>query len=52
MGQTCVCANRIYAQEGIYSAFVAKLTTAVSRLKAATGQTPASLRGPPSTKPR
>ena len=29
MGQTCVCANRIYAQEGIYDAFVAKLTTAV-----------------------
>ena len=27
MGQTCVCANRIYAQEGIYDAFVTKLTT-------------------------
>ena len=26
MGQTCVCANRIYAQDGIHDAFVAKLT--------------------------
>ena len=29
MGQTCVCANRIYAQAGVYDAFVAKLTEAV-----------------------
>ena len=30
MGQTCVCANRIYAQDGIYDAFVGKLTEAVA----------------------
>jgi succinate-semialdehyde dehydrogenase/glutarate-semialdehyde dehydrogenase len=25
MGQTCVCANRIYVQDGIHDAFVEKL---------------------------
>ena len=25
-GQTCVCANRIYVQAGVYDAFAAKLT--------------------------
>ena len=24
-GQTCVCANRIYVQDGVYDAFAAKL---------------------------
>jgi len=28
MGQTCVCANRIYAQRGIYGEFVARLVQA------------------------
>ena len=37
MGQTCVCANRIYAQEGIYDAFVARLTEAVGRLTVGDG---------------
>ena len=32
MGQTCVCANRIYAQEGIYDKFVKTFSTAVSKL--------------------
>lgn len=36
-GQTCVCANRIYVQSGIYDAFVDKLTLAVSRLKVGDG---------------
>ena len=27
MGQTCVCANRIYAQDGIYDAFVARFAS-------------------------
>lgn len=31
-GQTCVCANRIYAQEGVYDEFVKKLSQAVSKL--------------------
>ncbi|EGY52890.1 NAD-dependent succinate-semialdehyde dehydrogenase [Neisseria shayeganii] len=36
-GQTCVCANRIYAQSGIYDEFVAKLTAAVNGLKVGNG---------------
>ncbi len=31
MGQTCVCANRIFAQDGIYDAFVEKLAARVAR---------------------
>ena len=46
MGQTCVCANRIYAQDGIYDAFVAKLTTAVSRLKVGDGTEAGVTQGP------
>ena len=30
-GQTCVCANRILVQDGVYDAFAAKLTAAVGR---------------------
>ena len=36
-GQTCVCANRIYVQDGVYDAFVAKLKAAVSTLKVGNG---------------
>ncbi|MDP2142278.1 MAG: NADP-dependent succinate-semialdehyde dehydrogenase [Gammaproteobacteria bacterium] len=36
-GQTCVCANRIYIQEGIYDAFVAKFTHAVDSLRVGNG---------------
>ena len=32
-GQTCVCANRIYVQDGVYDAFAAKLTEAVNAQK-------------------
>jgi succinate-semialdehyde dehydrogenase/glutarate-semialdehyde dehydrogenase len=31
-GQTCVCANRLYAQAGIYDAFVAKLAARVAQM--------------------
>jgi succinate-semialdehyde dehydrogenase/glutarate-semialdehyde dehydrogenase len=31
-GQTCVCANRIYVQAGVYDAFAKKLTAAVEKL--------------------
>jgi succinate-semialdehyde dehydrogenase / glutarate-semialdehyde dehydrogenase len=31
-GQTCVCANRIYVQAGVYDAFAAKLGVAVGKL--------------------
>jgi succinate-semialdehyde dehydrogenase/glutarate-semialdehyde dehydrogenase len=46
MGQTCVCANRIYAQSGIYDAFVAKLTTAVQKLKVGNGADAGVTQGP------
>jgi succinate-semialdehyde dehydrogenase/glutarate-semialdehyde dehydrogenase len=36
-GQTCVCANRLYVQSGVYDAFAEKLTAAVARLKPGNG---------------
>jgi succinate-semialdehyde dehydrogenase/glutarate-semialdehyde dehydrogenase len=36
-GQTCVCANRIYVQDGVYDAFGEKLAAAVARLKTGNG---------------
>ncbi len=37
MGQTCVCANRLYAQSGIYDQFVQKLARKVKALKVGNG---------------
>lgn len=37
-GQTCICANRIYVQSGIYDAFVEKFSQAVSKLKVGDGK--------------
>jgi len=31
-GQTCVCANRIYVQDGVHDAFVKKLSAAVKKM--------------------
>jgi succinate-semialdehyde dehydrogenase/glutarate-semialdehyde dehydrogenase len=45
-GQTCVCANRIYAQAGIYDAFVEKLAAAVGKLKVGPGTEPGVTQGP------
>jgi succinate-semialdehyde dehydrogenase / glutarate-semialdehyde dehydrogenase len=36
-GQTCVCANRIYVQAGVYDAFAEKLAAAVGRMKVGDG---------------
>ncbi len=36
-GQTCVCANRLYVQEGVYDAFAAKLADAVKKLNVGNG---------------
>ncbi len=36
-GQTCVCANRLLVQEGIYDAFAEKLAVAVKNLKVGDG---------------
>jgi succinate-semialdehyde dehydrogenase / glutarate-semialdehyde dehydrogenase len=46
MGQTCVCANRIYAQDGIYEAFVERLATKVSEMKVGVGTEPGVVQGP------
>ena len=37
-GQTCVCANRLYVQEGVYDEFVEKFTAAVKNLKVGRGE--------------
>ncbi|MBW3533084.1 NADP-dependent succinate-semialdehyde dehydrogenase [Shewanella sp. NKUCC06_TVS] len=36
-GQTCVCANRIYVQDGVYDEFALKLSAAVGKLKVGEG---------------
>lgn len=36
-GQTCVCTNRLYVQEGIYDAFIEKLAARVGALKVGNG---------------
>jgi succinate-semialdehyde dehydrogenase/glutarate-semialdehyde dehydrogenase len=46
MGQTCVCANRLYVQEGIYDAFAAKLAEAVAKLKVGDGIAEGVQQGP------
>ncbi len=45
-GQTCVCANRILVQDGVYDAFAAKLTEAVKALKVGAGQEEGVNQGP------
>src|SRR5258706_7740806 len=39
-GQTCVCANRLLVQEGVYDAFAKKLADAVKQLRPAPGLEP------------
>ena len=36
-GQTCVCANRLYIQSGVYDAFAKKLAAAVGKLQVGNG---------------
>jgi len=45
-GQTCVCANRLYVQAGVYDAFVEKLKAAVGKLKVGPGTEPGVTQGP------
>ena len=45
-GQTCVCANRIYVQDGVYDAFAQKLAEAVQRLKVGNGFESGVTQGP------
>ncbi len=45
-GQTCVCANRLYVQEGVYDAFAEKLAAAVKKLKVGNGAADGVTTGP------
>src|SRR5579871_3265892 len=46
MGQTCVCANRVYAQDAIYDAFVKKLAAKVAAMKIGDGTEDGVVQGP------
>jgi succinate-semialdehyde dehydrogenase/glutarate-semialdehyde dehydrogenase len=45
-GQTCVCANRLLVQEGVYDEFAKKLTVAVAKLRVGDGLKGATDQGP------
>ncbi len=45
-GQTCVCANRIFVQDGIYDAFAKRLAKATSALRVGDGMTDGVEQGP------
>jgi succinate-semialdehyde dehydrogenase / glutarate-semialdehyde dehydrogenase len=45
-GQTCVCANRIYVQEGVYDQFVEKFSAKVEALKVGNGFEEGVVQGP------
>jgi len=45
-GQTCVCANRILVQDGVFDAFAQKLKAAVEGLKVGDGMEPGVTQGP------
>ncbi|GAB3125628.1 NAD-dependent succinate-semialdehyde dehydrogenase [Novispirillum itersonii] len=45
-GQTCVCANRILVQDGVYDAFAARLAEAVKALKVGNGVEAGVTQGP------
>ena len=45
-GQTCVCANRLYVQDGVYEAFMEKFTAAVEKLVVGRGDAEGVTVGP------
>ncbi|HUG04761.1 MAG TPA: succinate-semialdehyde dehydrogenase [Steroidobacteraceae bacterium] len=45
-GQTCVCANRLLVQAGVYDAFAEKLVAAVNKLRVGDGLAGATEQGP------
>ena len=45
-GQTCVCANRLFVQDGVYAAFAQKLVEAVAKLRIGDGLMGATEQGP------
>jgi len=46
VGQTCVCANRIYVQDAVYERFAEKLVAAVARFKVGDGMQDGVTHGP------
>lgn len=46
MGQTCVCANRLYVQEKVYDTFVEKLASEVLKMKVGNGVEVGVMQGP------
>jgi succinate-semialdehyde dehydrogenase / glutarate-semialdehyde dehydrogenase len=46
MGQTCVCTNRLYVQEGIHDRFVEKFAAEVIKLKVGNGAEVGVMQGP------
>ena len=45
-GQTCVCANRLLVQDGVYEAFAARLAEAAKKMKVGAGTEAGVLQGP------
>ncbi|NVJ97610.1 MAG: NAD-dependent succinate-semialdehyde dehydrogenase [Alphaproteobacteria bacterium] len=45
-GQTCVCANRMYVQDGVYDTFVEKLAAKVAEMKVGDGAEDGVVQGP------
>ena len=45
-GQTCVCANRLLVQDGVYEAFTARLVAAVEKLRVGDGLAGETEQGP------
>ncbi len=45
-GQTCVCTNRLYVQEGVYDDFIAKLKIAIEKLVVGNGFDEGVTQGP------
>lgn len=45
-GQTCVCANRLLVQDGVYDEFARRLVVAVEKLKVADGMVEGAQQGP------
>jgi len=45
-GQTCVCANRIYVQEGVYDEFLSRFSQAISAMKVGDGLKGETQQGP------
>ena len=46
MGQTCICANRVFVQDGVYDVFTAKLRIEMDKLKLGNGLEDGVTQGP------